>query len=78
MPEGHKDTKFIPNHDGASGNLPPIGDGAPGVRTGGTRPTSKPNSTGGVFVPKQAKGQSAGQASKPASGNKYAAPHNPY
>lgn len=78
MPAGHKDTKHIPNHSGASGNLPKIGVGAPGVYTGGTRPTSKPNSTGGVFVPKQSAGQSAGQAARSPSGNSYSAPPNPY
>lgn len=78
MPKDHKDTKFIPHNSGASGNLPPIGQGAPGVRTGGTRPTGSPNSTGGVFVPKKGRGQSAGQASSPPQGNAYAAPRNPY
>lgn len=73
MPPGHKDTKHIPNHSGASGNLPPIGGTAPGVRGGG-KPTSSPNSTGGVFVPQKVSGQSAGQASKPPQGNEYKAP----
>ncbi len=50
MPQGYKDTKFIPHHDGASGNLPKIGDNAPGVNKGGTRPTSAPNKNG-VMTP---------------------------
>lgn len=79
MPKDFKgDSKHIPHHDGASGNLPKIGEHAPGVYSGGTRPTSKPNSTGGVFVPKKARGSSAGQASKPPMGNKYRQPPNPY
>lgn len=71
MPKDFKgDSKHIPHHDGAYGNLPPIGVNAPGVHGGG-KPTSKPNTTGGVFVPMKASGQSAGQASMPPQGNKY-------
>ncbi len=50
--------KFIPHHDGASGNLPPIGDNAPGVNKGGTRPTAAPNSNG-VMTPAIPQGGSA-------------------
>ncbi len=79
MPAGHQDTKHIPKHDGASGNLPKIGNNAPGVRQGGTRPTSKPNTTGGVFVPKSASGLGApSMTSSLATGNRYMEPHNPY
>lgn len=43
MPTGHKDTKHIPNHSDAQGNLPPVGQAYPGCTPGGTKPTSKPN-----------------------------------
>ena len=38
------DAKFAPNHTGAEGNLPPIGQSYPGGKSGGTKPTGKPNS----------------------------------
>lgn len=67
MPEGHKDTKHIPHHDNAQGNLPPVGQSAPGVYSGGTRATTTSNSSGMVGGGKGGKSSSG----KAPQGNKY-------
>ena len=77
MPAGAKNTKHVPQSGGTKVNLPPVGQGPPGVNSGGTKATSTSNSSG--MVSSKSKGKvSAKQAKSPPMGNKYKAAHNPY
>ena len=48
MPAGAKYPKAVPQSGGTKVNFPPIGQGPPGVYSGGTRATSTSNSSGMV------------------------------
>ncbi len=78
MPKGYKDTKHIPHHTGAEGNLQAQGQCPPTGGSGTGQGVSKPNSNGVMTGGKSKGKQSSAQASKPPMGNKYAAPNNPY
>lgn len=77
MPSGAKQTKYVPQSGGTKVNFPPVGQGPPGVYSGGTRATSTSNSSGMTSGSSGGKA-SSGMTGSPPMGNKYKAAHNPY